>query len=135
MICLRNTVTSREKKSRKVELCTKNNLNTAILCGSKIFPALLLIAGLLFLASCASDSPGKTYTEKLQEMINNEWQSYTATHANWGGGASLYITTPAENYFVYTGYPAGKVMTPATHFRAASTTKTFTAASIMQLHQ
>ncbi len=88
---------------------------------------LILIGAALCLNGCAG--PRRT---ALQSLVDKQWAEYGAKKKNWGGGLALYILTPRGNYFVTTGL--GDI-TFNTHFRGASTTKTFTAAAVLLLQQ
>jgi D-alanyl-D-alanine carboxypeptidase len=71
-------------------------------------------------------------TAKLESLIEQEWAKYTANKTGFNdGGISLLTLSPKGNYFVC----AGVDITADTHFRSASTTKTYTAAAILLLHQ
>ncbi len=83
-------------------------------------------------AGCAADQPPEW---RLSDMLNAERQNYITTHANWGGGMALYIITPSGTHFTVSGFSPYDNTSPDTRFRAASITKTFTAAAIMWLHQ
>ncbi len=95
---------------------------------------LVLLLALLVLTSCSHGSNDDSQ-QAIQSALSAEWQSYTLAHPNWGGGMALLISTPRGNYFAAEGFPAGAPVSEALHFRGASTTKTFTAAAIMLLHQ
>lgn len=73
------------------------------------------------------------YQSKLQNLINTKWAGYGADKKNWGGGIAMHILSPKGNFFVST--QMGENVTEYIHFRGASTTKTFTAASILLLQQ
>jgi D-alanyl-D-alanine carboxypeptidase len=83
-------------------------------------------------AGCAADQPPEW---RLSDMLHAERQQYTAAHANWGGGMALYIVTPSGTHFTVSGFSPYDTTSPDTRFRAASITKTFTAAAVMSLHQ
>ena len=86
---------------------------------------------LFFGASCGGGG-GARYNRELSEMIERRWQAYTATLPESAGGLALYAITPRGEFFASTQIEgAGEDL----HFRAASNTKTFTAAAIMLLHQ
>jgi D-alanyl-D-alanine carboxypeptidase len=88
----------------------------------------------LFLHGCSGgDGQSETYRELLQGKVTSKWQEYTSKYGVKKGGIAVYITSPKGNYFASEAIdgPAS----PYIHFRAASNTKTFTAASIMLLHQ
>jgi D-alanyl-D-alanine carboxypeptidase len=61
------------------------------------------------------------------------WQDYKATYGVEKGGLAVHITSPKGNYFASEAIdgPSSRNI----HFRAASNTKTFTAAAIMLLHE
>ncbi|MDE3142790.1 MAG: beta-lactamase family protein [Bacteroidota bacterium] len=80
------------------------------------------------------DSSNTTdYLQVLQYSIDTTWQSLTKTLSNQKGGLGIYITCPKGNYFVSSGLEPGAAA--ASHFRAASITKSFTATAIMLLDQ
>ena len=96
----------------------------------------LLLVFLVIISSCKKDVnplPEINYQEKLQTIIDESWASFSEGQENLPGGYALQILSPQGDYFVSTGDLKG--ITNQTHFRAASTTKTFTAAAIMLLHQ
>ena len=73
------------------------------------------------------------YQSELQELVNEKWAEFVEDRADIPGGFALKILTPDGNYFVSTEGMGD--ITQSTHFRAASVTKTFTAAAIVLLHQ
>ncbi len=73
------------------------------------------------------------YRPNLQDLINTKWASYGADKANWGGGIAMRILSPKGEFFVSANM--GDNVNEHIHFRGASTTKTFTAASILLLQQ
>ncbi len=88
---------------------------------------------ILFLHGCSGSDEDSTYSVSLQKRITSMWQEYMATYGVTKGGLAVYITSPKGNYFAseaINGPSSTKI-----HFRAASNTKTFTAASIMVHHQ
>ncbi len=91
---------------------------------------------LLFLMSaCTSESslsPCCTQAN-LQHVLDQEWQAYTSDKINFKGGIAMYIISPWGDYFMSSGM--GNDMDYFHRFRCASVTKTFTAASIMLLHE
>ena len=72
------------------------------------------------------------YQADINNMITAKWQSYMAARFGFGGGVALYIISPKGSFYASANMPDG---TEDTHFRGASTTKSFTASSIMLLHQ
>jgi D-alanyl-D-alanine carboxypeptidase len=103
---------------------------------------LLLLAFLSLLASACGDhgsgpaadpaaDPGPGAS--LQAMVESEWNDYKAGSGIGAGGLALYIVTPQGSYSASSDL--GDASIPGLHFRAASNTKTFTAAGIMFLYQ
>lgn len=93
---------------------------TRWLCGVGLACMAALLAGCIG----SSQAPGVA----IGSVLDSQWQ---ARYAGAPGGLTAILITPEGEYFAST--VAGT--TPATHFRAASTTKTFTAAAIMLLDQ
>ncbi|MFO7569561.1 MAG: serine hydrolase domain-containing protein [Smithellaceae bacterium] len=97
----------------------------------------LFTAGLLAVALLT----GCTYSDdqaaqwRIIDMLQAERQSYAANYPGWDGGMALYIVTPANTHFSATGFSPYDTVNAFTRFRAASTTKTFTAAAILWLHE
>lgn len=69
-------------------------------------------------------------SQQLKTLIETEWTQYKSNKTSFNGDLSILITSPDGYYFASTGN-----ITADTHFRAASTTKTFTAAAILLLQQ
>lgn len=92
--------------------------------------AIALAAGTLYVALTSNQTD---YTTKLQALLDTEWREYSANRSGFSGGLAMQILSPKGNFFVSTGM--GDQVTQNTHFRVASTTKTFTSAAIMMLHQ
>ena len=84
-------------------------------------------------ACICSKSNYSQYFSEMQNMLNNEWASYSESKLNGNGGVALHIISPKGDFFVSAGM--GEEVTKNIHFRGASTTKTFTAASIFLLQQ
>ncbi|NQU35904.1 MAG: beta-lactamase family protein [Bacteroidetes bacterium] len=100
---------------------------------------LLILALFVVISSCKKDDdkvdpiPEIDYQGKLQTMIDGSWSDFVEGQENFPGGYALQILSPLGDFFVSAGDLAD--ITNQTHFRAGSTTKTFTAAAIMLLHQ
>lgn len=98
-----------------------------------------MIISLLVFSSCNKDSDGNnpipipSYQTELQTLINNQWADFAQGKENFPGGYALQILSPLGDFYVSAGDLAET--TNKTHFRAASTTKTYTGAAIMLLHQ
>ncbi len=87
----------------------------------------LLLAGALY-----SVIHQPNYTEQITSMMNEKWEEYASDKPGFNGTLSMRIISPKGDFFVTTNPDniAGDA-----HFRGASTTKTFTAAAILLLHQ
>jgi D-alanyl-D-alanine carboxypeptidase len=85
-----------------------------------------------FLGGCGNSST-PDYGVSLQQMVTQKWDEYGKGigHPHIGG-AALHISSPKGSYFASTNMDNAS---PDIHFRAASNTKTFTAAAIMLLYQ
>ena len=100
---------------------------------------LLLLVILVVISSCNKDDntidpkPVPNYQLKLQTMLDENWAQFAEGKKDFPGGYALQLLSPVGNFFVSTGDLSE--ITNQTHFRAASTTKTFTTAAIMLLHQ
>ena len=96
----------------------------------------LLMLGSAMFQSCIQDHiPSAGVQEKLQHLTDSLYQHF---NAKWGieknkGGIFLQVTTPSGSNLVSNNIEPG--VQADSHFRIASITKTFTAASIMHLYQ
>ena len=100
----------------------------------KLIVLLLLAVSVILISGCEESLD--TYAQHeldLQNLVNRQWLLYKQGKENWGGGVALRILSPKGDFFVSTHM--GDNVTENIHFRGASTTKTFTAVSIMLLHQ
>ncbi len=70
---------------------------------------------------------------ELQTMLDRALTGYTALYPDYPGGVAMQVISHNDSYFVSSGMESGT--TEMIHFRAASNTKTFTATSILLLHQ
>jgi D-alanyl-D-alanine carboxypeptidase len=93
--------------------------------------ALFLLLALLVPAGCGVRNNAKIESG-LEKLVAARWRDYGAGKQNWGGGVALFLITPQGSFFTSTGLENFGFNT---HFRGASTTKTFTAAAIMLLAQ
>ncbi|MFA5840289.1 MAG: serine hydrolase domain-containing protein [Candidatus Margulisiibacteriota bacterium] len=99
----------------------------------KLFWLGLVLFFIGLVSSCGTTiSQNNQYQTELNTMLTDKWASYGADKPNFGGGLAIYITSPKGNFYASTDMPDG---TKDTHFRAASTTKTFTSAAIMLLSE
>jgi D-alanyl-D-alanine carboxypeptidase len=93
---------------------------------------LLMVLALLNVSSAiAFDQVGNA---TLQSMVEQHWSEYKQSRGIDAGGMAVNIITPDTQYFAATGFNRPTVPND-THFRGASTTKTFTGAAILLLHQ
>jgi D-alanyl-D-alanine carboxypeptidase len=90
--------------------------------------ASLLLTGALY--SVFINQPD--YTEQLNTMIEENWTRYTSDKLGFNNTLSMLIISPKGDFFATTN-PDN--ITRDVYFRGASTTKTFTAAAILLLHQ
>lgn len=95
-------------------------------------PRLLLVLALACagaLVGCGGDARSEMAPHPaLQQLLARQWKGFSSTLP---GGLAIALITPGGAYFASTLDGA----TADSHFRAASTTKTFTAAAIMLLQQ
>jgi len=100
---------------------------------------LLFLVLFAVISSCKKEDdkvdpvPTINYQDELQTIVDENWAQFTNGTEDFPGGYALQILSPLGDFFVSAGNLAGS--TNQTHFRAGSTTKTFTAAAIMLLHQ
>jgi D-alanyl-D-alanine carboxypeptidase len=89
----------------------------------------------IFIYSCSSGDNSGTQINRqdLEDVLTAEWQTFSQGKTNFGGGLVMQILSPKGDYFISTGM--GPDINNTWHFRTASVTKTFTAASIMLLYQ
>lgn len=78
------------------------------------------------LSGCSGS--GADVPTAMRQLLAQRWQN---RYAGFPGGLSMNVITPSGSYFASTL----DSITADAHFRAASTTKTFTAAAIMLLDQ
>ena len=92
-----------------------------------IFFSIILVAGVYSVLSSKPD-----YTAQLNSLIEEEWASYAADKPGFNGTLYMRIISPKGDFFATTD---PDYQSNDNYFRAASTTKTFTAAAILLLHQ
>ena len=91
-----------------------------------ILVTVIACAGLL--TGCGGHTPVDSPETKLTRVVSSQWKKFSSSLP---GGLSIVVITPQGEYFASTLDGA----TADTHFRGASTTKTFTAAAVMLLQQ
>jgi len=106
-------------------------------------PNLLLISltAIFFLTfnSCSDDHESDMQSiagdtqDQLITFISEKNSSYTGRFPDFPGGMAAYVLHDSVAEYAHAGMDEG--FTDNFHFRAQSTTKTFTAAAIMLLHQ
>lgn len=106
---------------------------------------LLRVCLVLFLVSLATscgggsgadggaENPNPDVRDAIQAMLAEEWSAFQQKWSFSQGGVAVRLITPSGDYFTSVGM--GENVRSNIHFRGASTTKTFTAASIMLMHQ
>ncbi|MGE4501630.1 MAG: serine hydrolase domain-containing protein [Thiomicrospira sp.] len=97
-----------------------------------------LFAMTVFISACQlSSNSDATTQQKLEKMVEQQWTDFKQEHQFSKGGMGVRLLTPNGDYFVHQGLETATRMaaTIDTHFRGASTAKTFTAAAIMMMHQ
>ena len=96
----------------------------------------LIVLLAMFLFRCdnvTNNSAIDDHQTELQSLIDQKWNEYASIKENYPGGYALQIISGEDEYYVASGELA--TSDNQIHFRAASTTKTFTAAGILLLHQ
>lgn len=93
-----------------------------------------LFAMTVFISACQSSSNSDPSTQqKLEEMVDQQWTDFKQEHQFSKGGMGVRLISPNGDYFAHQGFDGNADVN--THFRGASTAKTFTAAAIMMMHQ
>jgi len=92
----------------------------------------------ILFSSCSKENtpvapPDSEFANKLQTLLNQEYDAYIAKYPGFPGGIAIQVSTPNGDAFLQKGFPTP--ITNSHHLRAYSITKTFTAAGIMLLHQ
>ncbi|MCA0388844.1 MAG: beta-lactamase family protein [Bacteroidetes bacterium] len=95
-----------------------------------------LILSMLFV-SCkdenSSEAMHKNYSDEIKKVLDVALDSIRRADPQFPGGLALQVIYPGGQVFQQTGFT--NAVTTGTHFRAASNTKTLTAAAILLLHQ
>ncbi len=111
----------------------RSNVMTLVRAISIVGFAVTMFLGLVFSASSQEGNLDENYSALIREMVAQEWAQYRADYPDLPGGIALQILTPKGDYF--TTYGIEGDITNKHYFRAASITKTFTAAAILLLQQ
>jgi D-alanyl-D-alanine carboxypeptidase len=96
---------------------------------ASIVPALMI---LLFTTSCSDSGRHTPLQHSMQQILQTDWRDYASDKPGFGGGLAMQIRSPGCDCFIHTAMGDAQ---DYSRFRCASTTKTFTAAAIMLLHQ
>lgn len=93
---------------------------------------------IVFLFACENNNSitepsSDEYQTQLKQIVNESWESYIASKPDYPGGYSLQVISSDNEYYAASGEL--KDSDNQIHFRGASTTKTYTAAGILLLHQ
>ncbi|RCH53788.1 hypothetical protein DJ568_16255 [Mucilaginibacter hurinus] len=97
----------------------------------KLFISLVVV---LLCFGCSKSRKNSTVnSEALQGVLNEKVASYKAKMQNKDIGIGLYIKSEMSDIYLSSGLPQG--YKENIRFRGASTTKTFTAAAILRLHE
>ena len=94
----------------------------------------MLWFGIMFVIGGCDGSNSVDIRNHMQMIVQTKWSEYATANMGGNGSMAIYITSPKGNYFLKTGNTSSATHVDS-HFRAASTTKTFTAAAIMLLQQ
>jgi len=101
-----------------------------------IVAAMFLLTSLSF-SSCKEENnveaTQRNFTEQIKLVIDAALDSIKRTDPQFPGGLAMKVIYPGGEVFYQTGFT--NAVTSATHFRAASNTKTFTSTAILLLHQ
>ncbi|MFA6431281.1 MAG: serine hydrolase domain-containing protein [Candidatus Margulisiibacteriota bacterium] len=97
-----------------------------------LFAAGMILA--FFVAGCGNVDDNPQLQSDLNNLVSTQWLSYLSQYPTVEGGVAVFVLTPKGDFFACASMESGTSST-TTHFRGASTTKTFTAASIMLLSQ
>lgn len=97
------------------------------------FLVIALTLPLLF-TSCKRDAVNKDCdADCLQQILKEQWEPYAEKMKQENIGVALYVKTKDASYFSAYGFTQS--FTTKSLFRGASTTKSFTAASVLKLYQ
>jgi len=93
---------------------------------------ILAAACLLFMTACGDSDWNNPLYGSMQRILHSGWEEYSNDKPGFDGGLAMQILSPGCDCFLSTAM--GDVRDYSS-FRCASTTKTFTAAAVMLLHQ
>lgn len=96
----------------------------------------ILVAALIFMVPACGSSGDGGYVPPanlMQARLDADWRAYSSGKPGFGGGIAIQILSAKGDHFLKSAL--GPDVKNYYRFRSASTTKTFTAAAIMLLHQ
>jgi D-alanyl-D-alanine carboxypeptidase len=98
----------------------------------------LIILALLFTFSACEKEESPDFVPDLvqtsiSEMLNAQMSAYLEKYSGYPGGIALQVLANGKSYFAANNFE--NTVDAGFHFRAASNTKTFTAAAVLLLHQ
>lgn len=103
----------------------------------KSFFVMISILFSLLFVSCKDETgvgtPTTNYSDQVKKVLEVALDSIKRADPEYPGGLALQVIYPGGQLFEQTGFTNG--VTPGTHFRAASNTKTLTSTAILLLHQ
>ena len=98
---------------------------------------LIVLMLLISITSCNKKDDQSLIPAELQSqfevMLDSEMTKYVQKYPSYPGGVALQVLVKGEPYFMASHFD--EAVNSGFHFRAASNTKTFTAAAVLLLHQ
>ncbi|MDD3637856.1 MAG: serine hydrolase [Bacteroidales bacterium] len=98
---------------------------------------LIVLMLMISITSCNKKDDQSLIPAELQSqfevMLDNEMTKYVQKYPSYPGGIALQVFVKGEPYFMASHFD--EAVNSGFHFRAASNTKTFTAAAVLLLHQ
>lgn len=79
------------------------------------------------------EAVNRNYSEQIKQVIDATLDTIKKQNSQFPGGLAIKVIYPGGSVFYQTGFT--NAVTSATHFRAASNTKTLTSTAILLLHQ
>jgi len=79
------------------------------------------------------EATNRNYSEQIKKVIDAALDSIKKKNPAFPGGLAMKVIYPGGEVFYQTGFT--NAVTSATHFRAASNTKTLTSTAVLLLHQ
>lgn len=99
--------------------------------------AAIVLLTSLFLVSCQNENSveavNRNYSGQIKQVIDATLDTIKKKNPAFPGGLAMKVIYPGGEVFYQTGFT--NAVTSATHFRAASNTKTLTSTAVLLLHQ